>query len=443
MLGAWLTDAGPLGAIIAFLLGGLIMLPIALCYAEVAGMYPVSGGEIAYIYKMYGERLSFLAGWLLAYLYIALASFEAISVGWVLSAMFPGTEGPTVYAFMGSEVKLWSLVIGLAIMGILTFVNFRGSRSTASVQNLFVFALVLAAMAFVLVGLFNSEPAHFAPMFVDDVPGGALLGITAVLATTPFWFSGFDTIPQAIGEVSDTVDLKNLPRVMFLAIAGATAFYILIILTASLSARRSILLSADLPLAAAAEAVFGNSVMRQVILFAGLCGLITTWNAVMYAATRVVYTLGRAHMIPHVFANVHPKFGSPPVAVFFVGIVGGLGALMGQRALLLIVGASSLAFSILFVLIIFGTILLRRRLPNHPRPYLFPGGLGGLSVVLVLALGVLSVAAVEPLIAAAGAFPPEWIMLGVWLAIGLVFSILAKRMRKKISKEEQEMLILK
>jgi hypothetical protein len=55
----------------------------------------------------------------------------------------------------------------------------------------------------------------------------------------------------------------------------------------------------------------------------------------------------------------------------------------------------------------------------------------------------LSVAAVEPLIAAAGAFPPEWIMLGVWLAVGLLFSVLAKRMRKKISNEEQELLILK
>ena len=302
MLGAWLSDAGSLGAMIAFLVGGLIMLPVALCYAEVAGMYPVSGGEVAYIYEMYGERLAFVAGWLLAFIYVATTSFEAISVGWVLSAMFPGIEGPTV--------------------------------------------------------------------------------------------------------------------------------------------ERDLLLSYDLPLAGAVETAVGSRLIKQLVLFAGLCGLITSWNAVLYAASRVVFSLGRAHMLPHGFARVHPRFGSPSNAVLFIGLIGALGSLMGREAILLIAGASSLVFSILFVLIIWGVILLRKRLPDHPRPYAFPGRMAGLGVALLLALGVLLLASLQPLLSSGGAIPPEWILIGGWLLLGLLFYFLAAPLRSQVSKDEQRWLIL-
>ncbi len=90
VLGAWMMQAGSLGTFIAFIGGGFVMLIIGLCYSEVAAMYPVSGGEVAYLYEMYGVRTSFFAGWFLALNYIALTAFEAISVGWILSAMYPG-----------------------------------------------------------------------------------------------------------------------------------------------------------------------------------------------------------------------------------------------------------------------------------------------------------------------------------------------------------------
>ncbi|MFB0907803.1 MAG: hypothetical protein QMB03_05900, partial [Spirosomataceae bacterium] len=53
-MGSWLSNAGPLGSVIAFALGGLLMLAIGLCYAEVTSALPLSGGEVAYAYKAYG-----------------------------------------------------------------------------------------------------------------------------------------------------------------------------------------------------------------------------------------------------------------------------------------------------------------------------------------------------------------------------------------------------
>ena len=66
-MGSWLFDAGPLGAVIAFILGGLLMLAIGFCYAEVTAALPLSGGEVAYAYKAYGSTKAFIVGWFLAF----------------------------------------------------------------------------------------------------------------------------------------------------------------------------------------------------------------------------------------------------------------------------------------------------------------------------------------------------------------------------------------
>ncbi|MEM8492223.1 MAG: APC family permease [Pseudomonadota bacterium] len=441
VLGAWLTDAGSLGAMLAFIVGGFMMLPVALCYAEIAGMYPVSGGEVAYVYKVYGERAAFYAGWLLAYSYTATVSFEVVSVGWVLSSLFPGLEGPVLYTFLGSDVRLWSLVAGLALCACVTAINYRGARSTSSFQTAFVLILVITTLMFILAGLSRGEPANFEPIFVGDSSMAMFVGVLVVFASTPFWYGGFDTIPQAMGEVSENVDLKRIARVMIAALVIAMLFYAGIILTASLATPRQALLGFDLPVATAAGALMGGT-MRQVVLLAGLCGLLTTWNAMFYASTRVVFALARARMIPEVFARVHPRFGSPYYAVVFVGVASALGAFMGRQAIGLIVNSSAVVFSFLFALIVFGVIRLRRRLPHHPRPYRVPGGSIGLWAAMGLALCVLLIAVLSPLLSAQGEVPTEWILMGGWLLVGVFFYFSARKLRDAVSPEERRSLML-
>ena len=88
-LGGWFEQAGPVGAMLAFTLGGTLMLVIGLCYAEVTPMLPVTGGEVAYAYKAYGTSRAFVIGWFLAFGYLSVSAFEAISVGLVLSFLVP------------------------------------------------------------------------------------------------------------------------------------------------------------------------------------------------------------------------------------------------------------------------------------------------------------------------------------------------------------------
>jgi amino acid transporter len=433
--GVWISDGGSLGSIAMFGLGWMFMCLIVLCYAEIAAMFPVAGGEVPYVYRILGSGPAFLAGWFLALVYISVTAFEAISIAWVLSAMFPGMEGPVLYSVLGTDVDLHSLLIGLAGMAVVTGINYIGVRQAAAFQSVMVYSLLVVVAVFVTAGILAGDPANLAPAFgAPGTQGVSWLGLLAVFAVTPFWFSGFDIVPQAL-------DLSRLPRILVGSITVALVLYCLVILAATLSMPREALLAADLPPAAAIGAALESDWWARVVLFGGLLGLISTWNAIFYGATRLIYALGRAHLIPRAFGFVHERHHTPHVAICFVGAVGGLGAFMGREAIIPIVNIGATILSTLFLVISIGVIVLRRRMPSYHRPYRVPGfpWLPGVAALFAGAMLILSL--ITPL-EDAQVIPVEWGILGGWLILGLLFWRLASRTRVSLSEAEREARLL-
>ncbi|MFW6121568.1 MAG: amino acid permease, partial [Petrotogales bacterium] len=101
VLGEWLNMAGPLGSILAFAFGAVVMIFVGLCYAEMASMLPVCGGEVVYNYEVFGLKTSFTIGWALAFAWIVVTAFEVIAVGWILGTIFPSLKGETLYTVNG------------------------------------------------------------------------------------------------------------------------------------------------------------------------------------------------------------------------------------------------------------------------------------------------------------------------------------------------------
>ncbi len=442
VMGSWLGAAGSIGSILAFAGGGAVILLIGLCYAEIAGMYPVSGGEVAYVYETYGTRLSFATGWLLAYSYISTTSFEAVSIGWLLSAIMPGFGGPVVYSVLGADVRLWDLVLGLSLMGMITIINYRGGKTTTRFQDIMTVTLLAATAVFVSVALIGGDFGNLEPTFVGATSGGVVFGILTVMAATPFFLAGFDTIPQAMGELAEGVHLRLLPKIMALSIGLSIVFYCLVILAAAVSLPRAELLAFDLPVAGALEAAFESAFMGRLVLFAGLCGLITTWNAIFFASTRVIFSLGRAYMIPPVFRRVHPRYGSPTVAVVFVGIVGAIGALFGRNAIGVIVSTSGASFALVFAVVVLGIAKLRSTHPQHERPYRLPVGRPLMVIGAIFGVALFLMAMYEPYIAAGNRVPPEWTALIVWVVLGALFYWSATGLRCQISEKDRRWLVL-
>lgn len=431
VLGHWLAG-GSLGAIVAFAVGGLLMLTIGLCYAEVGSMMPASGGEVVYAERTFGPAAGFAAGWVLCLIYISVTAFEAISVGWIVTVLLPELDGPVIYRAFGANVTLGSLCIGLAGMILIAYLNYRGARDAAAFQNLMTFGLIVVSLVFIAVGLTRGDTDHLQPLFAASDFSGAVAGMTAVFIMTPFFFAGFNVLPQALGERSPDVSLRTVSVLILLSILGALIFYVLVILASSMTLPRAELLQFDLPAAAAFRAAFDSVLLGNIVLFAGLLGLITTWNAVFFGGVRVLLALSRSGALPARLGAIDAVHGTPVGAVLLVAAVGTVLMLFGRGAIGLIVNTLGVCFALLFLTVAVILIYLRLREPSRERPYRVPGGLILPSVAALSALGMIVVSLREHLLSTGG-FPAEWTVLIVWTILGIGFWFASASRRRRVN----------
>lgn len=443
VLGSWLDQAGPLGAILAFAAGGVLMMAVSLCYAEMATTLPVSGGEVAYAYQAFGERTSFAIGWLLALVYVAVTAFEAISAAWLIGALVPGTEGPVLYTIKGSPVRLSTLLIGVGGTIFLAWLNIRGIRFAARFQDTFTWSKIVISLLFFGAGIFFGKVGNLEPLFQTGQSGGvSWSGVVSVFVTTAFWYTGFNMIPQAMEEIAPNTSVRRVGHAMLISVAVAIAYYCLVILSASMAAPWESLVAESLPAAAAFQAAFNSTILTKTVLLAALFGILTAWNPCILSASRILFVLGRAHIVAPGLGAVHPRFGTPSRAVAFVAAVACFGVFLGRSAILPIVNISAIAMGAAFTVTCLGMIKLRRTDPDRPRPYRVPGGTLTAGIGVVSSAFMLVMAIVQPYQAAKGGWPAEWIALAAWLALGTLFWMLAPRARAGLDESERRALIL-
>jgi len=437
-LGSWFAQAGPLGAMIAFLAGGALMITIGLCYAELTPMLPVAGGEVAYAYRASGTGKAFVVGWFLAFGYLSVSAFEAISVGRVLAFLIPGFERWPLYDVAGSTVHGSSLILGVVTTAAITWVNYRGVQSAMRLQVALTASFLLVVAIFMGAGFAGGDFEHLSPAF----PAGtsAWGGVLAVFVTAPFWFVGFDTIPQGAEEAEADIPLRKLGVIILLSIVMATAFYVTLILAVAVTGPWADLAGHDLSTAYAFGRVFQSTWMVNLVLLAALLGLFTSWNGFFLAGSRVLFALGRARIISPRLGTADPRYGTPTAAVLLSGAVTLMGALLGRGAMLSFVNVGSFCIAVAFLGVTQATMTLRRTAPDLPRPYRIPGGrlipmiatLGSAGLLLAMALPR-SPAALKPL---------EWGILLGFSGVGLAFWMAGRRHRLAIDESVRASLIL-
>ncbi len=437
VLGEWLESAGPLGAIAAFTLGGGLMFLIGLCYAELTSAMPVAGGEIAYAYRAFGLTKAAFVGWFLTLGYVAVSGFEAVAIGRVVSYLAPATNAIPLYAVRGDPVYLPHLLLGIGGAVLITALNYRGVRLAAGFQSALTFVILAAGAVFIAAALLRGAPSNLAPPF----SASPLTGILAVFITTPLWFVGFDTIPQTAEEALPGFPPRRLGTLILVSIAAATLFYAGAILSASLLTPWPGLVERDLPTAHAFRLAFASPFLARLVLVAGLLGLLTSWNGFFIGASRVLFGLGRARVIPASFGDPHPRFGSPHRATLLVGGATCLAPLLGREMLTAFVNVSSVCIAVSFFGVCLSMRALRRRLPQMPRPYRVPGG-GVVAIAGACGAGLIVLALAVPGSPVALEWPVEWTILGLWTALGAVLWRLARGRREGISEDRRAALIL-
>lgn len=408
--GNWINLGGPLGAIVAFLIGSVMVGLIAILYAELASSMPFVGGEHVYSLRALGHRGAFLTTWAIIFGYVSVAAFEAVALPSAISYLLPGFDTMQLWAIAGEPVYGTWVLAGVLGTATITYLNYVGIRPAAQFQ--FVMTIVIAlAGAVLVVGAIGSGQPSSDPAFTAGTAG-----IFAVILQTPFMFVGFDVIPQSAEETD--ISPRSLGIIIMLAVAMATVFYVTVIWGASRALLGSELVETTLPAAAAMAELFDSRAIGQIMALAGVAGILTSWNAFIIGGSRATFALAESGMLPRSLAKVHPEYGTPSNAILLIGGLSALAPLFGQQMLTWVVNAGGLGIVTAWLLVAISFLVLRYREPDMNRPYKVPAGryVG----VAGIALAAFFVYLYLPGGKSALAWPFEWGIVLVWSILGVV-----------------------
>jgi amino acid transporter len=435
VLGSWLEQAGSLGAALAFVAGGVVMMFIGICYAQMGQFFPVSGGEVAYTYAIYGLKTCFATGWFLALGYIVTAVFEAISVSWIASSLLPGIAGPVLYVSRGAAVHLGSVLLGVGGMAVITLLNLRGIKPTAELQDWLTYTKIVLAVLFITAGIFLGRVSNLQPFWTGTPSGQGWNGILTVFLTTPFWLSGFNVVSQVIGEKAPRTSTVTIGRMILAAIAIAMLFYVFLIIACSMTMPWQQLIKLDLPAASGFRVGLHSPFLARAVLSVALLSNLTVWNATTLSGSRVLFTLGKIQIVPKWLGKVNPRTGTPTAAVLVVGILGAAGILLGRTLLLPVLNVAATCMSLAFALVCVGVLKLRLESP-HPTLRMLAAPIVAVPIsILVLILSIY-----QPF-ASAGKVPPEWWILVNWSVLGILSWLAAWEIRQTMTENQRRTIL--
>ncbi len=442
VLGSVLISAGPLGAAVGFIVGAAVMIPIGLCYGELTGALPHAGGEIVYAFTLFGIRWAYVAGVCLALIYIINCVFFAVSVGWLLNELVPGIAGPPLYSILGAVVHAGDIVIGAIGSIILLVAHWRGARDAARLQDFATYLLLAATCVFVAIGITQGRSENLQPLVAPSDWAWGYGGVFSALAVTPYFFGGFNTIPQAVAELEDERDRHRIAGILAACILTSLLFYCLVLIAVSMVLSREQLLKFELPVAQAFRVAFHSKVVADLVLVGGLLGLVAVWNALFFAATRVLYALGRSRLLHPALGEVGVLGGAPTRAIIAVTACSLGGLFLGKGVLLPVVNVTSTLFALMYVIVSVGVLRLRRIPGIQSSAYRVPGGHVLVWAAVAFSLYLLVLSLVQQWVDAGGRMPAEWLLMAGFGALSLLIWFVLARSRASLGAAERRRVML-
>ena len=414
MTGVWLTDAGSLGTLIAFAVGGFAVALIGLTYSELAAAMPKAGGEHIYTQRALGHRWSFACTWALLFSYVNVCLFEAVALPSAVEYLLPEIRLGTLWTFLGSDVDLGFVLLGAGAAAAVAWINVLGIRTAAFMQML-VTGLIILSGALLISGaaafgnLENTQPLIASPA----------TGILAVLIMVPALLVGFDVIPQSAEEID--LPPNKIGRLLVISVACAVGWYVLIAFAVGLGLTSEQQASSEMATADAARALWQQPWAGTLLVLGGIGGILTSWNAFIVGGSRVLYALAHSGHVPAVFGKLHPTYKTPWVGIATIGVLSMIAPLFGKTILVWLINSGSFATTIAFLFVAISFLVLRHREPEMPRPFKVshPRLVGYGAVTLSLGL----IAAFLPWSNSSLQWPEEWLTIVVWSTLGILLLI--------------------
>lgn len=425
--GRWIQNAGTIGTVIGFIIGGIMIYFVGMTYAELTPAMPKVGGEHVFSYKAFGPTGSFICTWALILSYIGVVCFEAVSLPTIVAYIFPSFKQGYLYSVAGSEVYLSGVIMASICTSGIIIINILGIKAASIFQTVLTITIAVVGVILVIASAINGDPSNLDGQIIMGEGSASVKNIMSVAVVAPFFLFGFDVIPQVAEEIN--IPLKKIARVLLLSIICAVTFYGLVVFAvgyAMNSADIAIAMEGSgLVTAAAMEKVFNSTTMAKVLIVGGLCGVITSWNSFLIGGSRAIFSMAESKMIPGRFAKLHSEYKTPINALLLIGMLSLAAPFFGRTMLVWISDAASFACCLAYCMVSLSFVILRKKEPDLHRPYkvkhykfvgITAALLSGLMVILYLVPGSGSTLTIQ-----------EAIIVGGWTLLGVVFYIICKR----------------
>ncbi|MGR5985274.1 amino acid permease [Bacillus cytotoxicus] len=352
-----ISQAGPGGAVLAFIAGGLLMYFVMLCLGELAVAMPVSGSFQEYATKFINPATGFTIGWLYWLSWANTTGLEFTTAGITMQRWLPGIP-----------VWVWCLIFGVTIFTI----NALSARSYAETEFWFSSIKVSAIVAFIILGgatmlgiieLKGNEPAPSLSNFIEH--GGLFPnGIGAILltmVTVNYSFQGTELVGIATGESENPA--KTLPRSIRNIIWRTMFFFVLaIFVLVTLIPWQEAGLTKS-PFVAVFDRIgipYATDIMNFVILTA----VLSVANSGLYAATRMLWSLSKNSMAPAFLQKLSSR-GIPLYALIMTISISGLSLLtsvvVAETVYLWLISISGVITIIVWMSICASQLLFRKQ----------------------------------------------------------------------------------
>lgn len=340
-------------SVLAFLVCGLLLTTVALCYAELGSMFHRNGGVYVFAHEAFGPQIGFVIGWIAW----VTAVFSWAAVANAISAYLS-----YFHAFFGDPWVIKAIACSLILF--FGTINYFGVKLGAFAVNLFTASKLLPLLLFVVVGSFYVSAEPLKPAFQLDM---STFGYAVFLSLWPL--QGFETTPVAAGESSRPQ--RDIPMAAIGSLVFATVFYTLIQIVAVGSFPG--LATAEKPLADAATLFMG--VTGGSLIALGAVISMTGYSAGnALGSPRYLEALAHDRFLPATLANRHVRYQTPSTAIV---LTTGLTAFM---ALFLnfdkLVDMANVAVISQYLSACVAVLVLRYRRPELERPFRIPGGWG-------------------------------------------------------------------
>jgi len=400
----WLGRSGPLGAILGFALGGVLLLPVGYVYGQWVQRLPDAAGEAAYTAQVFPPVVSYFTGWMMLLAYFIVCPWEAVAVGKLAAYIFPSLNSFELYRVAGQPVFLPRLVLGVALTVFLAVLNYRGIRWSAIFQNWTTGTVLLIFVLLLGISAARGAPVNFHPAFRTT----PFVSILLTLQIVPYFMTGFESVPKVAEEAHPGFRSTGFFRAIMMAVLVGAGFYVLAVAAVAYVAPWQGLLGKRFATAIAFEQALGAQWPVRMIVIMALFGLFQCFNGNFVASSRLLFAFGRRRTIDPRFGEVHEKFLTPSVAI--LGITAGTiaGLLLGDALLVPVTEVGSMASAMGWFAACLSFWIVEKRTSMRI--------VAGLGIAVSLLLFLMKVLPAFP-----GHFSlAEWIAFGIWAGLGLV-----------------------